>query len=434
MTLTIIYDDLRGVIKQSNSLADELSEYADALSRNALQPIYSVRGGMSGNLQTAEYNLSAKIKNLQSQKEDALFIRDKYDELHEIAVETDDTVGSLIRQNKKNFFSKYPELRPPEKKESNAFLDFICGVGDFVTGVGDAIGGFLKDSINLITDVLGDIVDAGSALLSEIKIFWENNWKSVVAAVTTFAVGVAVCVATVLTGGLAVVAIAGAMVALGTVAMVVKDIVKNAGKPLSEVKMTAWEDYAVEGIVTLVSYSLAPAYAGTISSFVSPFLKYGLKTWTGTANEEDNPFTLAKICEITAEAGMAFLLDKVAITPLFKHFDNVIPGKKIFNYGAEYLWKSQFTKIKEGTTKYISSKTIKNLIIYEGTKKTIKIISDTLSEHFNKTVLKPYVFDRNLIFTKSYNSVNEFDGKFVTKYVTNFSLTMMKSVLSKVAA
>jgi hypothetical protein len=435
MTLTIKYDDLTGVIKHSDKLADELSEYADALSRNALQPIYSVRGGMSGNLQAAEYNLTAKIKSLQSQKDEAIYIRDKYEELREIAVETDENVASLIRENKNNFLDKYPELRPPKKDEKNPVMDFICGVGDFITGVGEAIGTFLSDPLGVITDAIGTVIDAHAALLNEIKIFWENNWKSVVAAATTFAVGVAVCVAVVLTGGLAAVAIAGAMVALTAVAMVAKDIVKNAGKPLSEAKMTAWEDYAVAGVVTLVSYSLAPAYGGTITSLTSPFLKYGLKTLTGSATEEDNPFTFGKMTEIVLEAGMSFVLDKVALTPMMKYLDDaVIPGKKIFGEGAEHLFKSQIKKIKNGITKKITFKTIKNLLVYEGTKKTIDVISDSISDRISDTVIKPHVLDRHSIFKLPVIDPTRPNRPGYQKAVTETSVKLIEYLLKEDAA
>lgn len=125
MRLSLYYGDLSRAISNTNKLADELDDYCDSLSRRVQSKMYSVEGGMSFALNTADYYINRKIRDLRTKSSNARNLSQKINELLSTAKRVDSDVKTTIESNQKNLFSKHAELRP-----SNAQLYLTSFLSD----------------------------------------------------------------------------------------------------------------------------------------------------------------------------------------------------------------------------------------------------------------------------------------------------------------
>ena len=124
MKLTLYYGDLSRAADNSNKLATELDDYCDSLSQKVQKKMYSVEGGISSALNTADYYVNQKIRNLRTKSSNARNLARQINNLLGTAKRVDSDVKSTIEANQKNLFQKHADLRP-----SNAQLyltSFLC--------------------------------------------------------------------------------------------------------------------------------------------------------------------------------------------------------------------------------------------------------------------------------------------------------------------
>jgi hypothetical protein len=123
MILSLKYGELGDSVSETNKLTSELGQYVDELSRKVQQKMYSVEGGMSSALNSADYYVSAKIKQLRNHESNARSLSTRTQTLLDTARRVDTSVRQMIEANQKNFFQKNPDLRPAAWKLS--VLSFI---------------------------------------------------------------------------------------------------------------------------------------------------------------------------------------------------------------------------------------------------------------------------------------------------------------------
>lgn len=112
MRLSLYYGDLSHAISNTNKLVYELDDYCDSLSRKIQSKMYSVEGGMSSALHTADYYINRKIRDLRTKSSNARNLSQKINGLLVTAKRVDSDVKATIESNQKNLFSKHAELRP----------------------------------------------------------------------------------------------------------------------------------------------------------------------------------------------------------------------------------------------------------------------------------------------------------------------------------
>lgn len=199
MRLSLNYGDLSRAISNTNKLASGLDDYCDSLSRKVQSKMYSVEGGMSSALNTADYYINSKIKDMRTKSSNARNLSQKINELLSTAKRVDSDVKTTIESNQKNLFSNHAELRP-----SNAQL--------YLTS-------FLSDMKKI--PILGTLISGGEEIvkgindLKNVIRYWYKceggkEWVGIVLSVvgTVLAV-VAVVVAFTFTGGTLFAVIAG---------------------------------------------------------------------------------------------------------------------------------------------------------------------------------------------------------------------------------
>lgn len=143
MRLSLRYGDLSRAANHANKLASELNDYCDSLSKKVQNKIYNVEGGMSSALNTADYYVNQKIRNLRTKASNAGNLSRKISSLHETAKRVDSEVKSTIEANQKNLFQKHADLRP--SKAQLYLTSFLCDaknipiIGGLIRG-GEALG------------------------------------------------------------------------------------------------------------------------------------------------------------------------------------------------------------------------------------------------------------------------------------------------------
>jgi len=199
MKLTLYYGDLSRAADHSNKLASELDDYCDSLSKKAQKKMYSVEGGMSSTLNTADYYVNQKIRNLRTKSSNARTLARQINNLLGTAKRVDSDVKSTIEANQKNLFQKHADLRP-----SNAQLyltSFLCDMKNV-----PVIGALIRGK---------EAIDSGiDHLKKEIRYWYKCEGGKEYVGIVLSAVGavlaaVAVVCALVFSGGTILAVIAG---------------------------------------------------------------------------------------------------------------------------------------------------------------------------------------------------------------------------------
>jgi hypothetical protein len=214
MTLSLRYGDLSGTISEANKLAKELDQYCDDLSKKVQQKLYSVEGGLSSALNSADYYVRNKISQLRTKEKNAYTLSTKTQNLLDTAKRVDNDVKSTIEANQKNFFKKHAELKAPWYKR--AFVSFVC------------------DAKNV--PILGTLIKGGEVVLGAMDVlkndirYWYKcgGGKELVGIVLSvvgavLAVVVLVC-AVVFTGGSILAVIAGVAGVIGAIIGLVNSV------------------------------------------------------------------------------------------------------------------------------------------------------------------------------------------------------------------
>ena len=207
MKLTLYYGDLSRAADNSNKLATELDDYCDSLSQKVQKKMYSVEGGISSALITADYYVNQKIRNLRTKSSNARNLARQINNLLGTAKRVDSDVKSTIEANQKNLFQKHADLRP-----SNAQLyltSFLCDAKN-IPVIGTLIRG---------AEAIGDGIDH---LKKEIRYWYKCEGGKELVGIILSAVGavlavVALVVAFTFTGGTILAVIAGIAGIIGAI-------------------------------------------------------------------------------------------------------------------------------------------------------------------------------------------------------------------------
>lgn len=159
MELKLNYGDLSGAIRASNSLADELNQYCDNLSKKVQEKMYDVTGGMSSALNDADYYVKAKITQLRKKETNARDLSMRTQTLLDTAKRVDGEVKSMIEAEKKAFFQKNPDMKASDIRL--AFTAFLCNKKNSPTMLG------------LLIKFEEAKLDAFNELARTIKHWWE---------------------------------------------------------------------------------------------------------------------------------------------------------------------------------------------------------------------------------------------------------------------
>jgi hypothetical protein len=138
MVLSLNYGDLSGAVSETKRLADELGQYCDDLSRKVQQKMYAVEGGMSSALNSSDYYVNAKIRQLRTRESNARNLSTKTQTLLDTAKRVDVDVERTIKAEQERLFRNNPDLRPDGWKLK--VVAFFCDLKN-VPILGDLIKG-----------------------------------------------------------------------------------------------------------------------------------------------------------------------------------------------------------------------------------------------------------------------------------------------------
>ena len=199
MKLSLNYGDLSRATDNSNKLASELDDYCDSLSQKVQKKMYNVEGGMSSALNTADYYVNQKIRNLRTKSSNARSLARQINNLLGTAKRVDADVKSTIEANQKSLLKKHADLRP-----SNAQLyltSFLCDMKNV-----PVIGALIRGR---------EAIDGGiDHLMKEIRYWYKCEGGKELVGIVLSVVGailavVALVCAFVFTGGTILAVIAG---------------------------------------------------------------------------------------------------------------------------------------------------------------------------------------------------------------------------------
>ena len=114
MVLSLGYGEIAKAITGSDRLADGLAQYCNDLSARFQQNLYAVEGGMSSALNSADYYVNSKIKQLKAHESNSRDLSAKSNILLETAKRVDADVEQMIQANQTDFFQRNPELKPSD--------------------------------------------------------------------------------------------------------------------------------------------------------------------------------------------------------------------------------------------------------------------------------------------------------------------------------
>lgn len=207
MKLTLYYGDLSRAADNSNKLATELDDYCDSLCKKVQKKMYNVEGGMSSALNTADYYVNQKIRNLRTKSSNARNLARQINNLLGTAKRVDSDVKSTIEANQKNLFEKHADLRP---SNTQLYLtSFLCDMKNV-----PVIGALIRGK---------EAIDSGiDHLKKEIRYWYKCEGGKELVGIVLSVVGavlavVAMVCAFVFTGGTILAVIAGVAGIIGAI-------------------------------------------------------------------------------------------------------------------------------------------------------------------------------------------------------------------------
>lgn len=371
MVLALRYGDLSSAISETTKLADELGQYCDDLSRKVQQKMYSVEGGMSSALNSADYYVKAKITQLRIRENNAQMLSTKTQTLLDTAKRVDIDVERTIQANQKSFFQRNPELKAPWYQR--AFVAFMCDLRN--------IGGFLG---TVLANRIEQQASAWKTLLGQISTFWANNWPSIIVVLGA----VAILALIVFTGGTGLILVFGLGLVAGAVSTLVGDVINNAfaGKKWYESKLSSWESYAgsalgsaagfaaggliASGGVAWIAAKSAWTVSGAVTGAASTLITSVLERATGKSQKSVLEISLDTIISGAVGAVVGLFIGKVFDMPALKGIDKwfgQLLGRNsgILTGSGSMLGagRAQITKLLTGSTQRITMKTVNNIVV-----------------------------------------------------------------------
>lgn len=312
---------INNIVTSSNNLNTQLGSL-----KTTLQGVSS----STCNLQETVNNISSSTKTESEKVKDLKKLNKKVGEFISIAVKKDNSAKEQIEKSKEDFYTKYSYLKPD------------CE----------------KSTLEKISDGWDSVCE-----------WCAKNWESLVSVIAVIVVVAAVVVASVITFGAAAViaaAAVGAIVGIGC--QLASDLISFG---VTGDWDASWQDYigsalggAVGGILMLTGNA---TLACTVNAGISSFMSGHLSNLTGGEYKS----SLSIMGDSLFSAGFTFGLGKICEKPvdiskkwLSRKFSNVHTIRKLAgkgNYDASF--RMVLTKLKNGTNKAFSWKTVRNGVV-----------------------------------------------------------------------
>ncbi len=190
---------------------------------------YALNGGV-GELQSAVSDISSRVQAEIQKRDEAIAIQKKSNDFLNLAVRVDNQVSSIVNKNKEEFYSVNPWLKPAVSDDEE--VSWYEQAWNWLCSAGDAVTEATKTAWNWVSDT------ATKALNSIVEFYQEH--KKVIDTVLIVVGAVAAIVAVVVTGGVALVPLLGALgvstataVAISTTVAVAAVVSTAAGSVLN---------------------------------------------------------------------------------------------------------------------------------------------------------------------------------------------------------
>lgn len=161
---------------------------------------YALNGGV-GTLQSAVSDISSRIQKEIQKKNDAIVIQKKSNDFLELAVRIDNQVSTIVNKNKDEFYRVNPWLKPTTSV--NEEIPWYEQAWNWLCGTGETIADGVKQAWNWVSDTA---VKAWNGIVE----FYQEH-KKVIDTILIVVGAIAAIAAVVVTGGVALVPLLGAL-------------------------------------------------------------------------------------------------------------------------------------------------------------------------------------------------------------------------------
>lgn len=320
-----------GLVRDAKSAVKGLNTQLGTLKRKCEKVNASVC-----NIDDVIRTISASTRTQEDKLEALEAFNENVEDFARETVETDEKVAEIVNKNKDNFYDKYSYLKPDCEKS---------------------------------------VWEKIKANLKKVGEWCKEHWAAIVTLVVAVVAVIAIVAITILTFGTATPVLLAAAIgaAVSLLGQVGGDLIKFVKKGLTKGEWKwpgTWQDYvgaaiggAVGGILTLVCGPGNPL-PGAVDAMLSSLITNSLKDLSG-----DESMTLEQLwLEATVSAVTALALGKLfdwGTDKLSKVLSENIPALSRLagqgSYSASY--KMVLTKLKNGTIKNFSNKTIRNGVL-----------------------------------------------------------------------
>lgn len=210
---------LRGstAIAEYQSNMSSFIDYADKVVSSfkaVSSSTYALNGGI-GSLQSAVNDISSRVQSEIQKKNDAIAIQKKSNDFFDLAVRVDNQVSLVINQNKEEFYRVNPWLKPVISVEREIpwyeqTWSWLCGAGETIAGGAKALWNWASDTAVKVWNSIIEFYQEHKKVIDTVLI--------VIGAVVTVA-------AVIVTGGVALVPLLGALGVSTTIAIAISSTV-----------------------------------------------------------------------------------------------------------------------------------------------------------------------------------------------------------------
>jgi hypothetical protein len=415
MVLSLKYGDLSGTISASKKLVDELGQYCDDLSRKVQNKMYSVEGGTSSALESADYFVSQKITQLRKRENNARELSVKTQTLLDTAKRVDTAVVQMLQGEQKRLFQNNTDLEPPSWKSK--IVAFLCDMKNV-----PILGGLIKAG----EKVLG----AMEQLCKDIKDWYVNGGgKEICKVILASLAVVAIAVLCILTAGAlpaALAAIGGVLkvIAAGLIIGLISQIISDTISVTLGGEWSTWESYVGTSVgtaigITVSVYTKNWTLGDGVSAGMSTLITNCLENATGRSNKSWQVITGETIISTALAASISGIFKAVSGNKTVKNLtDNWVaqlfdPGRKagvtIGKGSMVGAFRGQLSKLATGATQQLHFKTIRNGFVYISE----KLFIDKLNKKFVNSITD-FIMDKAVMpFISADNLAPLFDWKIV---------------------
>lgn len=227
---------------------------------------YALNGGV-GTLQSAVNDISSRVQVEVQKKNDAVAIQKKSNDFLDLAIRVDNQVSTIVNKNKEEFYRVNPWLRPATSVDDE--VPWYEQAWNWLCGAGEAITDGVKQVWKWVSDTA---VKAWNGIVE----FYQEH-KKIIDTILIVVGAVAAIAAVIVTGGVALVPLLGALgvstataIAISTAVAVVAVVSTAAGSVLNLIDVwceinnpifnTFQKALNIISTVTNLAYSIGSVY------------------------------------------------------------------------------------------------------------------------------------------------------------------------------